>query len=758
MVLEKTTVSTQSANNSQPSTSLKSGIISKDVVASKTFPSSLGEGSNNTIKPLSNFFGAKDVKKLDESPFQLPVKQELKQEEKISKVRELLKQPLSAFERIKSFIPIPATLSPLLDTLLKKGTKIDVKASIADESMVFATDIAIPGGNIQGRAELSIPLTPPAAKDVAVELHPAIEQLLHKVLAPLVPQAQKSEEILKLLSTLPAQTLNFMWMKGTADIAINLPGGAILKLTLTLPTEAEAEKNPDILRTFLKSIFKENYPGIASLLAKDMIFSWNGSSSQFKLQFPQQIALQINKLELENETLLKLLGKNTTVVLPQTVAGTINFKENSIEFGSGTTFQVKKEFPLPDKDVTLQKIAFDPLGNKIKLKLSTPILFADPSFEIDIDLNEPKEPKNKKPAGKSLIDFAFVTYNSPASKNSAPAKTAAVAKQTPAKLSVSVFESMKKMVQIPEVFSPVINMLFAKGTALDLNIGIGDDLILSSALNLPSMGIAGHAQLIVPMKPEPVQDAAPVELHPGIQKLLSQGLSSQITEKEQLNELFDLLLTLPNQAIHFDWRGADHPTTIILTLPGGIILKLDLKIPEAKAGETDIVRGFFSKLLKDKFAAIEPLLTQSFVFKWHGSNSKFRIEFVEQQVLHLKSLDLKKGKWFKNFIGKIMGWIVSRTSVVLPSKIEGTINFKEASVQFDRDVKFKVRSLLGFSKEVGLEKVAFNPEKNEVNLGIKCFGSRAIAIDLNESNVEDFNFQILSRRRARRPFDLSMIS
>lgn len=758
MVLE-TALSTQLDHGPRASTSLKSGVSPKAVVVSKTFPQYLGE----RLEALCNFFQGRDVKKLEQSPLRLSVMQEPKQAEKVSKIRELLKQPISAVARIKSLIPIPAAISPLLDILLKKGTKMDVKASIVDESMEFATDVVIPGNIIKGRAELRLPLTPPAAKDIPVELHPAVEQLMHKLLAPLIPQDQKTEEILKLLSTLPTQTLNMTWVKGKAVITISLPGGAVLKLTLTLPTGAEAEKNPDILRTFLKSIFKENYPGIASLLSKDMIFSWDGSTSQFTLQFPQQIALQINKLELKNETLLetllKLLGKNTTVVLPQTISGTINFKENSVEFAPGTIFEVKKKLPYPDKDVTLQKISFDPVGNKIKLKVSTPILFADPSFDIDIDLNEPKEPKVKKPAGKSVIDFAFVPYNSPASKNSSPVKKTAETKQTPPKSGISVFESMKKMVKIPEVFSPIIDMLFAKGTALDMNVGIGDDIILSSAINLPNIGIAGHAQLIVPMKPEAVADAPPVELHPGIQKLLSQGLSSQIKEEDQLNELLDLLLTLPNQAIHFDWRGADHPATIILTLPGGIILKLDLKIPEAKAGEIDIVRGFLSKVLKDKFTAIEPLLAQSFVFKWHGSNSKFRIEFTEQQVLHLKSLDLKKGKWFKNFVGKIVGWIVGQTSVILPRKIEGRIDFKEASVTFDQDVEFTVRSLLGFTKKVGLEKVAFNPEKNEVTLGIKCFGSRAIAIDLNESNVEDFNFQVLSRwaKRANHLHYLSMI-
>lgn len=759
MVLENTSLTKQSENNSAASPLLRSGVVpQKAVVVSKTFSQSIGESLESLTESISKFFQARDVKQLAKSPFQLPVKQEAKQE-KVSKIRELLKQPLSAFERIKSLLPIPASVSPLLDILLKKGTKMDVKASIVNDSMVFATDVAIPGGNIKGSAQISIPLAPPAEKDTPVELHPAVEQLLQKVLAPLVPEDQKTDEILKLLSTLPTQSINIMWMKGTADIAISLPGGAVVKLTLALPTEVEAEKNPDILRTFLKSIFKENYPGIASLLAKDMVFTWNGSTSQFKIQFPQQIALQINKLELENETLLKLLGKNTTVVLPQTIAGTINFKENSVEFSPGTTFQVKKEFPLPDKDISLQKVSFDPVGNKIKLKVSTPILFADPSFDIDIDLNEPKEPKAKKPAGKSVVDFAFVAYNGPASKNASPAKKTAETKSTPVKSGISVFESMKKMVKIPEVFSPIVNMLFGHGTALDMNVGIGDDIILSSAINLPNIGIEGHARLIVPMKPEAVADAPPVELHPAIQKLLSQGLSSKITKEDELNELLDLLLTLPNQAIHFDWRGADHPATIILTLPTGVILKLDLKIPEAKEGEIDIVRGFLSKVLKDKFTAIEPLLSQSFVFKWHGSNSKFRIEFTEQQVLHLNSFDLKKGKWFTNFVGKIVGWIVGRTSVVLPRKIEGTIDFKEASVKFDKDVTFTVKSLLGFTKKVGLEKVVFNPEKKEVNLGIKCFGSHSIAIDLkSESAVEDVKFQIRSRRALRtNPFNHLML-
>jgi hypothetical protein len=735
-------------NSSKAQLPTVSPVSDSAVIVSDTYFNYICEFLDSLKESWADFFYGKNVKKLDKDPLKVKVAKEEnqaeKKEEKVSQIRALLKEPISAFEKLKNLLSLPPSITPLLDMLLKKGTQLDVNARVEDQFMVFTTDVTIPGGSLKGKAKLQVPLAPQPTTDTPVELHPAVEKLLQSLLTPLVPKDQKTDEILKLLLTLPSQSISLTWVNGAADFGVTLPGGAVLKLTLEMPLQAQGKKGNGDFHAFLQTLLGENYKGIASLLSKDMIFTWDGSSSQFKIQFPQQIALRLNKLEIENEGLASLLGTNTTVVLPQALTGTVNFKDNSIEFGPGATFQIKKKFPLPDKDITIKKIAYDPVKNTIKLNLSTPFIVDVDLPEITIDLNESKKPAPKKPAGKSLIDFEFVPFDSPVSVSAAPVKKQAVVKSAPAKPSVPVFETIKNLIKIPESFLPMIKKLFAGGTALDLKVGLSENITLSSEIKLPDLGLTGHAQLIVPTKTPTAPDALPADLHPGIEKLLSQTLSSEIKDAKQLNEIMDLLLTLPTQDIHIDWRGAEHPASVILTLPKGMILKLDLKIPDtAKEGQPDFIRGLIKTVLKEKFAVVEPLLTQSFVFKWTGSASKFRIEFVEQQVFHLKSLQLKKEGLLKTMVANLVGWIVGGISVVLPRKIEGTVSLQDASVKFD-DVKFKVKIGL-FSKEVGLNNVAFNPDKNEVNVGIKCFGNHALAIDLNESNVDDFNFAILSR-------------
>ncbi|MBS0647640.1 MAG: hypothetical protein JSS10_00275 [Verrucomicrobia bacterium] len=743
------------------------------VMVSDSFFHYICEFLDSLKESMAEFFQGKNVKKLDQDPLRVKVAKEEKQAEKkeeaISQIRQLLKEPISAFEKLKNWLSLPPSLSPLLEMVMKKGTQLDVQASIENQFLGFITNVTIPSGSLKGKAMLQVPLVPPAAKDAAVEVDPAMEKLMKTLLAKLLSVDPKTaeklqltddqkakdlqfqEDIFKILLTLPSQLIHLTWVKGSADISVTLPGGAVLKLTFEIPLQPN-EKND--FHAFLQTLLKENYKGIASLLSKDMVFTWAGSHSQFKIQFPQQIALRLHKLEIENEGLASLLGSHTTVVLPQSLTGTVNFKENSIEFGPGTTFQIKKKFPLPDKDITMKKIAYDPIKNTIKLNLSTSLIVDVDLPEITIDLNESKKPAPQKPAGKSLIDFEFIPFDSPVPLSAAAAKKQTAVKRAPEKPTVPVFETIKNLIQIPVSFLPMVKKLFAGSTALDLKVGLSENVTLSSEIKLPDLGLLGHAQLIVPTKTPASPDTLPADLHPGIEKLLSQKLSSKIKDAHQLREIMDLLLTLPTQDIHIDWRGAENPATVILTLPKGMILKLDLKIPDSdKKDQPDIVRELLKTVLKEKFAAIEPLLSQSFVFKWSGSASKFRIEFVEQQVFHLKSLQLKKEGLLKTMVANLVGWIVRGTSVALPRKIEGTASLKDASVKFN-NVKFTVKTGL-FSKEIGLESVSFNPDKNEVNLGIECFGSHALSIDLNESNVEDFNFAILSRL-SRRP-DLAMI-
>jgi hypothetical protein len=171
-----------------------------------------------------------------------------------------------------------------------------------------------------------------------------------------------------------------------------------------------------------------------------------------------------------------------------------------------------------------------------------------------------------------------------------------------------------------------------------------------------------------------------------------------------VNSLVDLALTLPNQNIHFHWRGGI--AEFVMTLPGGItvgleldiqqksaekdtlqtklfeILSSDLKEPFAlftslqdilntvgkddfrraelmqilrKEGnkdalpvqflqvlQKDLLRIRLAEMLGEKFASIEPLLGQTFTFNWYGLEKKFSFIFSEQQQINIESLNLKK--------------------------------------------------------------------------------------------------------------------
>jgi hypothetical protein len=325
--------------------------------------------------------------------------------------------------------------------------------------------VEIPGQKITGKASLQIPLTPPSVSDPMVQLHPAIVDFLSQAVAS--SQNDQSQEIVKLLSTLPSKDIDFFWSKGSATITITLPAGVILKLNLTIPS-SEITSSPDFLRAFLKSILKESYAGIESLLSQEIIFKFDGSTSRFDLQFAQQLALHIHELTLDNSALLSFFGKDVIVVIPKTISGIINFKEPSIQFDCSSPFKVKKKVVAFDvtKEFSLTKIAFNSAENKIALAF-------EGLPDITIDLNEPAE-KKTTPAGKNIVNFEFLPYTP---RNPQPKKVVAdPVINTAVKPMISVFETVKKMIPIPPIFLPMIGTLLANQTKLDVKVEVEDNI------------------------------------------------------------------------------------------------------------------------------------------------------------------------------------------------------------------------------------------------------------------------------------------
>jgi hypothetical protein len=513
------------------------------------------------------------------------------------RVQNLLKDTSrSTLDKLKGLLPIPASLTPIIDMFLGKKTKTGVKVSVENNSLNLTAGLDMPGQGIKGSAVLSLPMTAQEAKESVTELHPALVGHLSNVLNPLVSDEQQVQALIKLISTLPSETIQFIWSNGSADIVITLPNGAILKLNLTLPTSEESANTPDALRTFLKSILKENYAGIETLLNKDMIFTWNGSTSRFEIGFPQQLALNIKDISIDIsnpilEKLISAVGNNSTVILPKNIRGTIDFKNPSIQFDKGTTFIVNNA-PVPD--ITINKISYDPTTEKLSLSLKTSwFLIPDALLEdIEIDLKEDSS-KQKDVTKPSIVKFECVPIDTNKNDAVAEIKVSAVKKET-----VSVFESLKKMVKVPEALEPLLGIFLADQTKLDVNVGIEDNLTVSvNNLNIPKLGLVGKASLSIPTQVQAEAETMPVDLHPQLMKELNKLLAKEfqmgsLEETTLFTNIIDLVLRMPNQNIHIHWEGGLGIAQLNITLPGGMVLNLELDVQKIQGKNDPLMAKF----------------------------------------------------------------------------------------------------------------------------------------------------------------------
>ncbi len=521
-------------------------------------------------------------------------------------VQNLLKDTSrSTLDKLKSLLPIPKSLDSIVNMFLGKGTNAGVKVGIENNALNLTVDVKMPGAGIKGTAVLSLPTTAQPPTDAVTELHPIIIEKLSKALNPLLSEKEQIKGLIQLISTLPSEVLRFTWSNGSANITITLPNGASLKLTMKLPTSKESEKTPDILRTLLKSILKENYAGIETLLSKDMVFNWDGSTSRFEIRFPQQLALQIQEissLDISNPILSKLvtaIGSESELIIPPIIRGTVNFKNPSIQFDKGTKFIIKNA-PIPD--ISIDRISYDPTSEKMFLTLKTSwILFPDAllnNLEIDLKDSPKQAPKKTAVEKPTIVKYKFVPI---VTKDVAPpeASVAVAPKST-----ISAFDCLKQMIKIPKTLEPLLGSFFADQTTLDINIGIEDNLTVSvDNLNIPKLGVTGKASLKIPT--QPTQDKMPVTLPKEIEEKIEEIVKRLGGEKLQPEQavlfynLFDLALTLPNQNIRMQWEGNIRKATLFITLPGGMELTLELDVKNIPV-EHDILRTKLLEVLDNK--------------------------------------------------------------------------------------------------------------------------------------------------------------
>ena len=511
----------------------------------------------------------------------------------------------STLDKLKSLLPIPKFLTPLINMFLGKGTNAHVKVSLEKGSLILKTAVNMPAQGIQGIAVLRLPVTAQAANDAVTELHPNIIDKLKQALKPLFSEGKQVKEIIKLISTHKA--LKFTWLNGFAEIILTLPNGASLILNLVLSSSKNSETTPDILRTFLKSILKnKNYAGIETLLNQDMIFYWDGLTSRFEIRFRQQLALhikEISSIDISNwflRDLVTKIGNNSMIIIPQNIRGTIDFKNPSIQFDPETTFIVKNA-PVPD--ITIDRISYDPDTEKMFLTLKTSVIPDALLENIEIDMKDsPKKPL--------ILDCAFVPVKT---EDVIHPKTQAVVTHKP---TISVFESLKQMIKIPKALEPLIAVFFADQTKLDVNLGIEDDLIVSvESFNIPKLGITCKAFLKIPTKPQ--KDKKPITLSREIEEIIDK-LGGERLQPKSMEEsalfcnLFHLALTIPNQNIRMQWEGDISKTTLFITLPGGMELTLELDVKEIQAEHdtlrTKLLEALDSQLKKEEGESEQSLL------------------------------------------------------------------------------------------------------------------------------------------------------
>ena len=769
--------------------------ITTDVVKSRETqipsPTVQKPASTSQTSQASDFLKTKQVKQLGSdtlekavTPAEQPKPQQIEKHFQIQKL--IQDATTSTFDKIKKLLPIPDSILPLINLILGKRPSADIKVGIADQCVRLTADVKMPGLDAQGQVELRLPLTEQSTPDSVTTFHPEILTMVDKALAKTSTAQETLGAIQQILSTLPSQTIKFSWIKGTASILLTLPNQTVLALHISLPPQEDPSQAPEFLKELLKAVLKEegyksfqgllrNYKGVGTLLDKDVLFKFDGATSQFDLEFPEQLALKINKMEnftlplfedadgpsktsdeplkkfvgffadipkkaknVARQALSELLGKigtNTTIVLPKHIRGTINFENPSIQFDPGTTFVIENA-PIPD--ITVERVAWDPSKKKLFLTLKTSIIPDKILENIGIDLSEKPEkkavPQSSSEGKVPVLDCEFVVRpasKKPSSKPKAPAIEPAV------KPKISVFETVRKLFKLPAGLSPLFANLFAEQTQVDVKVGLEDNFTFSGAVTLPNFGISGKASISIPTTLK-AAGPLPVKLHTKIDEALAKLVAHEVVPQSSeevmlINSLFDLVLTLPNQNIFIKWER--NHATLITTLPGDITLKLELNL-DKREGKQDILRSKLEEILGSQFEDISQLLDQTFTFKWNPSNNEFQFKFLEEQELKIKSLKLKKGGFFHNILGWIVGKFTKNRSITLPREIVGTIDFENGKIHFKKGTSFIARGPLGLSKKLSLRSVSFADPHN-IGLGVRgFFRTWEPSIDTTTSNFE----------------------
>lgn len=193
-----------------------------------------------------------------------------------------------------------------------------------------------------------------------------------------------------------------------------------------------------------------------------------------------------------------------------------------------------------------------------------------------------------------------------------------------------------------------------------------------------------------------------------------------------------VLRNLPASVANVQWHGFSNNLVVVLDLPNAVKLTVDLIIPPEQ------VQNLFPTLLdtlvpekaQEILPMIKPLLTQSMTLIWDGKSSDVKLIFTTPQTLDINEVLLKK----VGFLQKLVKGLTKNVKVELPQKMEVHVDLRTLEMKFE-GATFKVKKGI-FSKKVVLDRVAFNPQKKSLTIGIDCLGKHTIPIDLTKSDVD----------------------
>lgn len=543
------------------------------------------------------------------------------------------------------------------------------------------------------------------------------------------------DEVKKLLSKFPIDKTSIHWRgsEHKGEINIALFGNARVKVELEVPPELGSlyDHIPPFIEAMVPAEAYEILPGIMPLANENFRFEFDGATNKFALEFESRQVVKLTSLELKGNAIVKwlgsLIGQALKINLPQRIAGTIDPKTMTVKFDPGTTFKVKfNGLERLGNYVDLEEIRYNAAANKLNLRFK---LFGM-RLNAEIDLNT------------SMIDrqaFKIVSKHDPKREFAPsileePSRTVTVDSSGTNAYFQTIKSALRKM--IPKAYQPIFDIFIAAKSDGNLDFNLQDKTV-GATFNLPD-NITCKAQI---QFPDATSNPKGIELDQVMLEKLTKKLQ-EVADQETFNieEIISLLLTLPRLTTNLHWEGSRGVAIVTMQLPGGAVFTVELSAPQLIGKSVTEVPPTMEKILstllfKEMFTSLRPFLSSDFHLTWDGVSSQFNIQFHEAQQIHIKRVQLPK-KGVSQFFASLIG---DNSYIKLPTKIEGKINFKDLSVEFNPKITVKLKTGILPSKAVDLRRLQYDlkdPENPHLVVDFTLLGNHSERIPLTPKKPE----------------------